>query len=90
MRTPPGDRVTGSIPVVSSAIWHSARTARLTLDVELTYAGDFGVQLWTGDADGDAGRVLLDRPQIDELITDLMRRRGLLAIRRAGSGRSNR
>ena len=85
MRTPPGDRVTGSIPVVSSRTWHSARTAEHTLNAELTYAGDFGVQLWTGDVDDlvDGPRVLLDRTQIDELITDLVERRALLATRRA-------
>jgi hypothetical protein len=34
--------------------------------------------------------VLLDGTQIDELITDLLARRALLASRHAGSGRSDR
>jgi len=34
--------------------------------------------------------VLLDGTQIDELITDLLARRALLATRRAGPGRSDR
>ena len=90
MRPPPGDRVTGSTPVVPSRTWLSAHKAADTLNVDQTDGGDFGVQFRIGDAYGGGVSVLLDRTQIDELITDLVERRALLASRRAGSGRSDR
>jgi len=58
------------------------------LNVDQTDGGDFGVQFWIG-APG-VGCVLLERTQIDELITDLLLRRALIANRRAGSERSDR
>jgi hypothetical protein len=90
MRTPPGDRVTGSAPVPERT-WHSRARfhGTTTLNVEQTDGGDLGVQLWAVDGDGDSVRVLLDLTQIEELAADLLRR-ALLISRRAESERSDR
>ena len=90
MRTPPGDRVTGSAPVPERT-WHSRARfhGTTTLNVEQTDGGDLGVQLWAVDGDGDSVRVLLDRTQTAELITDLLHRHVFMASHCPGSGRSD-
>ena len=92
MRTTPRDRLPGNAPVPARTWRTGRRTPEFTLNVEQTDGGDLWVLLWTGDVDTntDGRRVLLDQTQIDELITDLVERRALLATRRAGSGRSDR
>ena len=90
MSIPPGDEYTASAPVPART-WHGrTRFHTNTLTLGRTDGGDLGVQLWVDDGDGDSMSVLLDRTQIDELITDLVERRALLATRRAGSGRFDR
>jgi len=95
MRTTPECRATGCAPVPART-WHTgSRTAEFTLNIEQTDGGDAWVHLWVGDP-CDGVTVVLDGTQIDELITELMRRRALIATyraptttRRAGSGRSD-
>ena len=89
MRPPPGDRVTGSIPVVPARTWRSSRAPEYTLNVDQTDLAASGVELSIGDP-YDGVTVLLNRTQIDELITDLVERRALLVSRRAGSERFDR
>ena len=89
MRTTLRDRLPGNASVPARTWRTGSRTAEFTLNVEQTDGGDLWVQLWVGDPH-DGVTVLLDQTQIDELTADLLRRRALLATRRAGPGRSDR
>ena len=93
MRNPPGDRVTESIPVPARIWTGAAGTCHCQLTITATEPGEDLVELAVIgpviEPDDSIG-VLLGLTQIDELITDLMRRRALLATGRAGSERSDR